>query len=116
MTMDHANDYKFEKFKTVCQSVPLTAEFASSCTSAVALLARTVSTLQMINELYTVIGKEKDKEIYENEDAEREMFEKIVAIVENLESHKAIALLAKINVAITFDQYLNRLETDQKLH
>lgn len=103
-----------EKFKTACRAEPLTPQFAETCTSAVALLARTISSAQMINEVFNAIcsGREgfSDQETLEKKGKE------ILSIIEGMDSAECISLLSRVLTTAVFDEYVIRLNIEQSKH
>ena len=105
---------QYKKFQTVCKAEVLTPQFASTCTSAIALLARTVSTGQMLHELFKAIsmGEENAPGAAHVDEVGMEM----MAHVGDLTAAQLIMLLSRILTTVAFNEYLVRLEGEQKLH
>jgi len=103
-----------ERYRLACKADPLSIEFAKTCSSAVALLARTVSTFQMVNEIYTVLGE--DQENMKTPTELEALAKELMPLLAGMQSSQVIAVLARLGASCAFTEYMARLKIEQSKH
>lgn len=106
-------DYK-ERFRLACKADPLSIEFARTCSSAIALLARTVSTFQMTNEIFHALTK--DQEEMKSEEELSEIAKQIMTLCEGMQCAQILMMLARLGASCAFTEYMIRLKVEQSKH
>jgi hypothetical protein len=109
------NDEDFkERFRLACKADPLSVEFAKTCSSAVALLARTVSTFQMTNEIYGALclGQEGMKTEVELE----QIAKNCMAPMAEMHPAQILMMIGRLGASAAFTEYMKRLKIEQSKH
>lgn len=103
-----------ERFRLVCKADPLDVQFAKNCSSAVALLARTVSTFQMANEIFGAIcsGQEGMK----TEDELAKIATQCMQHFAGMQAPQMILLLSRLAASCAFTEYMHKLKAEQSKH
>ena len=108
------SDYCNERFRLACKAEPLSIEFARTCTSAVALLARTVSTFQMSNEIFHALCE--GQEDFVSEEKMQDIAKNIMSLLEGMNTAQVMMMLSRLGASCAFTEYMNRLKIEQSKH
>ena len=102
------------KFEKVCDSELITIDFIENCTSAIAMLARTTATIQVINEVFYALCDASDYKL--SEEKAEDIARKMVNCLDGLPSEHVIRILLRLTAAKMFIEYAERTRDIKDLH